>query len=288
MVSKPIFGRTASVLIGENEVDTVLIDGFRFNFTIRKTDSEDPNTCVLNVYNLSLGTRARMEKLDDFAFVKAGYTQADNIQTIFVGNITDSTTLYESPEIITQITISDGEKSINDKKVSVSYKGGATVSQVLEDIVKKIGLTVKTDIKSLGINKIFNTGFSFTGNAKTAVKKLSEFSGLDWSIQNNELKFTKEGKSDGSKIVFLSPETGLIKTPEKIKIKNNKRKKEKELDGWKITSLLQPQAEPGGLIEVNSVITKGSKTFKIIDVQHDGDTFEGNFQTVMQVVEVTT
>jgi hypothetical protein len=205
-----------------------------------------------------------------------------------VGNITDTITKYERPEIITQVTISDGEKQLNDKKVSVSYNAGAKVEQVLDDIVKKLDLPVKVDPKKLGISKLFNTGFSFTGNAKTAIKKLAEYAELDWSVQNGEIKFTKQGKSDGSKLVSLSPETGLIKTPEKIKIKDNRRKSNTELDGWKITSFLQPKAEPGGNIEVSSVATGDNRIFRIIDVQHDGDTFEGNFQTVMNVVEATT
>ena len=288
MANKPIFGRTASILIGENEGGAILVDGFRATFSIRKTDSEDPNTCIYSVYNLGVGTRSILEKLDEFGFVKAGYTEADNVETIFIGNITDTTTKYESPEIITQVTISDGEKQLNDKKVSVSYSAGAKVEQVLDDIVKKLDLPVKVDVKKLGINKLFNTGYSFTGNAKTAIKRLSEYAGLDWSVQNGEIKFTKQGMSDGSKLVFLSPETGLIKTPEKIKVKDNRRKRNSELDGWKITSLLQPKAEPGGDIQVSSVATGENRIFRIIDVQHDGDTFEGNFQTVMTVLEATT
>ena len=118
---------------------------------------------------------------------------------------------------------------INSKKVSLSYKAGAKVKQVIDDVVKKIGLPLKVDTNSLGINKIFNTGFSFTGDAKTALKKLSSYANLDWSIQNGELKFVVQGKSDGSKLVVLSPNTGLIKTPEKQKIKDVRRKDNAEL-----------------------------------------------------------
>lgn len=285
MTSKPIFGRYVSLLVGEETTESALIEGFRFTFSIRKTNSEDPNTCELNVYNLSKSTRSRLEKLDDFAFVKAGYTEADNIETIFIGNITDVGTAYESPEIVTKFTISDGEKVINSKKVSVSYNAGAKVKQVVEDLTKKIGLPVKVDLDKLGINKVFNTGFSFAGDAKTALKKVCAYSNLDWSIQNGELKFTIQGKSDGSKLVVLSPQTGLIKTPEKLKVKDSRRKDNKEVDGWKITSLLVPKAEPGGEIVVSSSITGSNKVYTIIDVQHDGDTEEGNFQTVMTVVE---
>jgi hypothetical protein len=274
------------VLIGENESEAVLIDGFRMTFSIRKTDSADPNTCILNIYNLNVNTRNKLSQLDDFAFLRAGYTEADNVEVIFVGNITDITTLHESPEIITQITISDGEKVLNSKKVTISYNAGAQVEQVLTDVVKKLDLPVKVDIKSLGINKIFNTGFSHTGTVKEALKKLTEYAGLDWSVQNNEIKFTIIGKTDGSRLVSLTPETGLIKVPEKQKVKDNRRKTDKELDGWKVTSLLQPKAEPGGEIALSSSITGDNKVFKIIDVQHDADTFEGNFQTVLSVVEV--
>ena len=286
MTNKPLFGRTANVLIGENESEAVLIEDFRFTFSIRKTDSADPNTCVLNIYNLNVNTRNRLSQLDDFAFLRAGYIQADNVEIIFVGTITDITTLHEPPEIITQVTISDGEKAFNSKKVSVSYNAGVQVEQVLDDIVKKMELPVKVDVKKLGINKIFNTGFSHTGTVKEAIKKLTEFAELDWSIQNNEIKFTPVGKTDGSRLVSLTPETGLIKTPEKQKIKDNRRKSDKELDGWKVTSLLQPKAEPGGEIALSSSITGDNKVFKIIDVQHDADTYEGNFQTVLSVVEV--
>jgi len=284
-MSKPLFGREIKVLIGEVATDSVLIEGFRMSFSIRKTDTKDPNTCELNIWNLNSNTRSKLEKLDDFAFVSAGYTQADNVETIFVGNITNVVTRYESPEIVTTISIADGEKVLNSKKVSVSYAKGSTALQVLKDLVAKLDIPLKGSLEKLGINKVFNTGYSYTGHVKTAIRKVSEYSGLDWSIQNGEIKFTLEDKDDGSKLVSINSDSGMIGNPEKTQIKNNKRKSKVKLDGYKIRSLLQPSVEPQGRVEVSSFVTGPEKIFKIIDVEHNADNFEGGFETTLTVVE---
>lgn len=284
-MAKLLFDRQIKVLIGENDSEAVSIEGFKMSFAIRKTESSDPNTCEFKVWNLNVNTRNRVAKLDDFGFVSAGYLKADNVETIFVGNITDIKEMYEPPNVITVISMADGEKSLNKKKVSVSYGKGSQALQILKDLVKKSGLDLKTPLEKLGINKVYNTGFSHTGTVQQAIRKVSEYSGLDWSVQNEQLKFTLEGQSDESRVIIIDSDTGMLGSPQKTKIKDNKRKSKVELDGWKVVSFLQPQAEPQGRIELFSLVTGPEKIFKIIDVEHNGDNTEGDFQTIMTVVE---
>ncbi|MEE9374553.1 MAG: hypothetical protein V3V00_15970 [Saprospiraceae bacterium] len=286
-MSKPLIDREIKVLIGEVTAESVLIEGFHMSFSITKSDTKEPNTCELNIWNLNVNTRSKLAKLDDFAFVSAGYKKADTTETVFVGNITNVVDRFEPPEIITTISIADGEKVLNSKKVSVSYGKGSKAVQILKDLVSKLGIPLKTNLDKLGIKEIFNTGFSHTGQVKTAIKKVSAFAGLDWSIQNGEIKFTLEDKSDGSILISLNSDSGLIGTPERTKIKDNRRKSKVELDGYKIVSLMQPSVEPQGQIEISSFATGSNKIFKILDVQHDADNREGNFQTTMIVIEAS-
>lgn len=284
-MANTLTGREIKFVIGEINVETAVLEGFKMNFQIRKTDSADPNTCTLKIWNLNVSTRNRISKLDDFGFLSAGYRDAKSVETIFVGNITNISETYEPPYIITTISMADGEKVLSKKRVSVSYSKGSQALNILKDLIEKTGLPLKTPLEKLGLNRIYNTGFAHVGSVVTAIRKVSEYSGLDWSVQNGEFKFTLADKSDNSRVIVIDSDTGMLGSPQKIKIKDNRRKSKIQLDGWKVVSFLQPKAEPQGRIELSSFVTGSTKLYKIINIEHSGDNFVSDFQTTFTVIE---
>jgi hypothetical protein len=105
------------------------------------------------------------------------------------------------------------------------------------------------------------------------------------------MKITPADKADTSKIILLSPETGLIGSPEKLRddsialygTQNRKKETIKVVGatgkkyrksvggGYKIKSLLQPFVEPGSVVQVKSD-TINDVQFRVVEVEHVGDT----------------
>jgi len=128
------------------------------------------------------------------------------------------------------------------------------------------------------VNDSFANGFSFNGMAKDVMDKMTARLGLEWSIQNNEVQTLIEGGDNGSEVALLTPATGLIGTPEPVTDVTVSEKA-----GWKVRALLQPKAEPGSLIALDSDIVKG--VFKISSVTHLGDTYANPWESTMEVYE---
>lgn len=282
----PLFKRTANILVGKPGSVGIELEGFRVTFDIRKTNTRDPNQARIEIYGLSEGTRSRIEEDNQTITLKAGYEEASGPEVIYVGDISYTYPIIQRPEVVTIIEAGDGESTLNSVKDVLSYGPNISVKRILTDIVNSFGLPKKSNLNLVGItDKILNNGFNFSGLLKNAMDIVTKELDLAWSIQNGELKVYLEEGSDQTLAIDISPETGLIGSPEKVRIKKGKIDTKETLEGWRVVSYLQPKAEPGGRILLTSRVVGDRKQFKIVDVQHTGDTEQGNFQTIIQVIE---
>jgi len=279
------FNRIASIQIGKIKGEGIEIKNLRLSFNVKKTGTEEFNDGNVSIYNLSESTRNKIKDLDDVLVIKAGYESLNNEQVIFVGNITQINTLYDSkPDILTIIEARDGVTSIRQLRLSVSYKNGTSAKKVLKDILNKTGLPLKNFEMSSIIDKQYVNGFSFVGMGRVLLNNVCLYLGLDWSIQNDEIKLQRTGMTDETKIVQLSASSGLIGSPERVLNISHKSKQKNAIKGWKIKSLLMPQIEPGNLIFVQSKEIPIGATFKVIEVHHIGDTHGNDWTTEMVTV----
>jgi len=290
------FHRQATVLIAEGAVTLakiyLQIQNLRVSFHVKKTSTTDFNTASIKVYNLNEETREKINAVDlgNIVIIKAGYV-GDKQEIIFVGNTVLSTINIERPNVITTIEAQDGKIAMNQLKFSVSYAAGTFAVKILKDILGKTSL----DIKHIDWTKIpdkqYKNGFCFQGDAKVLLTNVCNYLGVEWSIQNNQAKLIPVGKADTAKIIYLTPETGLIGSPEKIKddalalygsqfrkketIKvvgaTGKKYRKSVGGGYKIKSLLQPFVEPGSVVQVKSD-TINDVQFRVVEVEHVGDT----------------
>lgn len=287
-----LFNRKANVIITNPEVGDeslqLQISRLRTEFDVKKTESSDPNKAVVGIYNLSQSTRNLIDKTDSLLTLYAGYEDGPGLSIVFKGDITNVSHKYAPPEVITVIEASDGENNIQDKRISLSYSGSVSMRQVLSDTIKRFGFAEQLAFSGIAFNDvILNNGYAFVGKIKTVMDEVCKILSLQWSIQNNELKLYQEDLTDETIVINLSPQTGLIGSPEQIKIKTGKKKTDiKQLDGWKIKSLLQPVAEPGGRVNLTSKVLTDESEFKILNVNHSGDTHGSAWQTEIEAISV--
>lgn len=285
-----LFGRIVTILIGRPGTIGREFSNFRITFEVTKTEfGKEPNACKVAIYNLSENLRNFIYNEKQQITVKAGYQEESGAEVIYIGDVTNRENQIKKPDIITLIEAGDGANTLKNSKVSIAYGVGAQSNQILNEVVNSFNLPKKTNLSLANIRtKVFNNGFNFTGASTTALDKLAKNLGFNWSIQNNEMKIYNRVNDDRSLAIELNSNTGLIGTPSKTKVtlQESSDNQTLEIDGWEVNSLLQPKAEPGGVVLLSSSSTGNNKRYKIINVRHQGDSFEGDFRSQLQVVEI--
>lgn len=299
------FHRQATIQIGTgpNLSGTALqIQNLRILFHIKKTSTPDFNLASVQIYNLSKETRDKINaiELGNIVVVKAGYVGTPQ-EIIFVGNTVLSSVSIEPPNAITKIEAQDGKTGMYQLKFpnGISYKPGSFAVKILKDILKLTAL----DIKHIDWTKIsdrqYKNGFCFQGDAKVLFTNVCNYIGAEWSIQNNQMKIIPVGRADTAKIIYLTPETGLIGSPEKLlddavalynkqqKVKltgvTGKKYRKAIGGGYKIKCLLQPFIEPGTLVQVKCEGVNDMR-FRAVEVEHVGDTHGNEWHSLVNAM----
>lgn len=280
------FNRTAQAIFGTVGNSTLTVSNSEISFNIVKTPTPESNKATIDIYNLSQKSRDRIRELDQSVTLSAGYTEASGLEVIFVGDISLINHAHARPEVVTRIEANDGEIILRESRLSLSYKEGFSVRQILSDIATKLKVPQKVNLTTMDFtDKTFANGYAFIGQAKEALDTLTKTVGLEWSFQNGELKIQPDGSTDFTRSIVVNSATGLIGSPERLENIGKKSKSDKVRPGWKVRTLLQPKAEPGGLITLKSNEISDSTEFRIEDVEHKGQLRGTDWTTTMKVVE---
>lgn len=280
--------RIASVVIGAlgSQAIELSSSNFRIVFNVEKTDGKDPNTARIDIYNLSENTRNLIKKLNEFVVLNAGYVYGDGAQLLFSGDISSIIHKKTSPDIVTTISADDGKNSLTKYKISLSHSSGTSATVILNKILNTFPIGNNLE-KVLYTNKKYVNGFAFAGLARDALTKVTEFLDLDWTIQNNKIILTLFDSDDLTQSMYLSEETGMINSPERLtsSARKAKKKSNKNKPGWRFTSLLMPQINPKNKIAAESSEIKSNSVFTVSTVSHNGDTHGSEWTTVTEVRE---
>ena len=300
-----LFDRVASLVIGREGKQAVEIRDLRFSFSIEKGASENPNKCSCKIYNLAPDSRALVENVNNVLILKAGYKNDKGEITIFTGTVTRSLTRREGADWITEIEMSDSLLEYRDTKTTFSFAPGASAQAVLSNIASTFGLPIRQFPAEIAA-KQYPEGFAFVGRSREAMAKACDYLGLEWSLQNREVQILKKGKAFKEQAFLLSSDTGMIGSPEQeSKTMTEKaaakkgftegqkgvrvtfgedagqtatKEKKLEVSGFKVKSLLQPTAQPGGYVCVESLGIK-KEFFRIESLVHVGDTHANDWHS---------
>jgi hypothetical protein len=300
-----LYNRVASLVVGPSGGKGREISSLRMSFSIQKGATATPNNCSLSVYNASKGTQAILGVIGNIVVLKAGYTEDIGAVTIFTGTISRSLTTREGPEWVTRIELRDGLLEYRDTKVSVSYDSGATALQVLRDLSGRFNLPVRQFPVGI-VDRQYTSGFAFCGRLRDAMDKVCDYADLEWSIQNRQVQVIQKGGIYRQQAIVLSPDTGLIGSPEQESKTMTERAAAKDgitasqpgvrrttqrdedgevqqvlqVLGYKARTLLQPTLEPGGYVQIKSEGIDG-EFFRIEELVHNGDTHGQEWQSYL-------
>jgi len=265
------FIRKAQLVVGKPGDPGIEIDKLRITFDIKKTTENTANEATISLFNIGQTTRNLVREEGSQVILRAGYENGDGLQSLFFGGITRVEEKRGGTDHETIIEAYDGRSSRNSVQVSLSYGAGSKASNIVNDIVSALGLSLGNRPQ---LNAEFNHGFSFAGLAKDALTRVLDAEGFTWSIQNEQLYITRPDEAPEVTAVVLSPNTGMIGRPEDIS--------EDGVTKWRIQSLLFPQIIPRSIVEVESVDLSGQ--YRVEVAEFTGDTFGGDYMTTIEVV----
>ncbi|MDC7234972.1 MAG: hypothetical protein PQJ58_17190 [Spirochaetales bacterium] len=273
------FGRKVVCQIGPPGEVGVKITDLKIAFEVKKTDQESLNEALVTIYNLSDQTISQISGKNKALVLRAGY-EDEGVKGLFFGTVKDVKTSKGGADRETVITAYDGYKNGRDRVISVSYSPGIERQAVLRDLLQALGLPCTgCDL----VTGSFPGGFSFIGKVLDGLARvIATTGGLSWTIQNESFLVYKAGEPTEFTGLFLSPETGLIGSPEDIT--------EEPEDGgeavkrYRVTSLLFPELLPGSRIKVKSKKLEGY--CKVEHVVFTGCNLSESFQAVSEVVPV--
>lgn len=246
------------------------------SFNVEKSDSASPNNTTLQIWNLSDESIAVLEQEYCIVELHAGYE--GSLSLIFVGEVEDVITNMDGADRLTEVTIVDGMKSIQESNISISLKGKVPSSKVYTLAASKMSLPLK---RQTGLKYVtYPFGYSFVGKVSDMLDKLAAANNHAWSIQNGILQIVNKGEGIEHTGFLLSPTTGLCSIPKRIKIGSNDTKEK----GWEVEFFLNGAVAINDVIRLESRIATGD--FRVYKLTMAGDNLGGDWKCTAQLVDI--
>lgn len=247
------------------QVEDYDVTGLQVRFTVRRSlSSKTSNRAEIEVVNLSEATRKRLHAMHAvFCSLEAGYRGATSL--IFRGDLVEAWSSREGTDWFTTITSDDGGKARKSKRASFSFPPGTSLERIITGVAGSLGVgrgnvdAIAKGARYVGTKLATVTkGYTASGDAIAALDRAARSAGYEWSIQDNELQFLQVGSTTSDAPVLLTPDTGLVDSPELGKDEHVKAR-----------ALIIPGLYPGRQVELQSRHTTG--VFRIETTTHHGD-----------------
>ena len=266
-----LYSRIVSLLVGPKGEQGLDLSAFRISFEVVKTDQKTTNTAIINIYNLSKDTKAKIER-GNRVILGAGHGSVAPV--IFVGDIIK---VDGSRSVIT-IEAEDGGISISTSTISKAYEPGTSAKTMIEDIAQSFDVT---GVVVPEINETLAAGFAAIGPAAEALTDLSDRFGLNWQIQDDELIVSEKDTPISTEGYLLGYDSGLLDIPQEVSQESGRIGTEKPL--YRIQSRLIGKLNPSRLVKIESEFVSG--VFRIQKLKHTGDTRGEAYYTELEVIE---
>jgi hypothetical protein len=260
-----LFGRRAIVQI-DTGARGLRVEGLDVSFAI-DLDTKNFGKAEIKIFNLNRDHRQQLEqsKTVDVELL-VGY-QDQSLDRLCMGTLRDVFSERDPPDWITTLRSGDGDKATK-ARINRSYPPGTPISKVWQDLVDGLGeqgILSGNAVEAFskgeytnGIKELLHGGVAF-GPMLENLRKLASGKGLDVTIQEGELIVTPIGEALATSAIVLSPNTGLIGSPQP-----GPKKK------LKCRALILPGLKPKRKVEIKSELVQG--LYVIEKAKYTGDT----------------
>jgi hypothetical protein len=254
-------------------VETLEITGLRIGFKVEKAHKKATNTCEVMVWGLSENTRKALAKQKRVRVqLIAGYVGTE--AQLYAGELRVASSTKQGPEWITKVESGDGEHRAREARISKSF-ARLTFDQMLNELAGALGVgagnaaELAANGKFQGAIKSLTKGTVLNGQAADILDRMARSSGYEWSVQDGQLQFLEVGKALQRTAVSLTPDTGLLGSPEVG-----------EKGVVTARSWLQPSIIPGRKVHIRSRQVNGF--FRVLKLLHRGDTRGSEWYTEIE------
>lgn len=250
----------------------VAVTELKIEFDVAKTISGVPNEGVVRVWNLNARNRQALGKEFDKVRLEAGY-QGTGMGIILQGAIREVFHRRDQVDIISEVSVGDGDLADRTGVVARTWPAGTEVKQIIQDIYND-GMPGISQGEMRGLENLPRTRRPVTivGSSRRAMDQIARTHNLFWSYQNETLEIIP---ADGNlnQRTLISPRTGMIGVPT---ITDN---------GIVVQTLLDASIRPNRLIEVQSEtldMNDAGSTYRVNSVGFRGDNRDGPFMAEVE------
>ena len=230
MTVAQLFNREFVLEVGSLRFATVDVAGapktnLRIVFNVEKNLTRDPNTATVQLYNARELHRKQIEtevgEQRSVMSIEAGYTNA--VRQVYVGDVTTITNRRERVDWVTTIESGDKRNVLTSKRISQSFTPAeSNYRNLLPRLAEGFGVGLDSLTKQLNKGEFrgglagFAKGFVASGKLSDEFEKAMTAAGLEWSIQDGEMRVLRPGEGIGQQgsIPTLEAAQGLIGSPE--------------------------------------------------------------------------
>jgi hypothetical protein len=269
------------------EIPPIEISGLRVSFSILKSLAWSTNSAVIKIWNLSQSIRNIIKDYGDQVILYAGYERGSGTQLLYLGDTTAVSHIYEFPEIVTILECGDGEKYLNQLRVSVSFAANTPARSVISAIAQQMGIEF-VEFASTE-NLVYRQGFKGIGMGKDVLTNACNKLGLQWSVQNNQLQIIPLDGSIQQTPIEINENTGMQGVPTRFTYRSLYLYRPIEVNplqaplapsippsrpvGYKVNTILNPLILPGSAVNLTSNHLGIKGPFRVENVRHEGDTY---------------
>ena len=257
------------------QMATVVVTGLRVQFKIEKNDQATPSHASITVWNLARKTRDTLSRMDVPVILMAGYGK--DIEQIFYGDIAPLgiSVVRNGPDWLTTFKAGDGLKCYQTDRIQMAFPANMSVKDAIGQILQQVrSADVSKTIASLkkqavvgNFQQLLNSSVA-SGRAMDEANRLANSIGMKAIIIDGEVKLVKQyetsanGEESAEIIPYLTPQTGLIGSPEAMGAKKF----------IKFKCLLRPWIRPTKRVKVAWSIHPDGMLIHAARVTHTGDT----------------
>lgn len=233
--------RKISLVMGQIGGKSLDLSEFRFTFSVKRGDTQTPNTVRIRIYNLSDSTAHKLSgKEFSLVVLQAGYE--GNYGIIFIGEVVQARRGRENQtDTYLDITAADGDSAYNFAFVNTTLAAGHTMKEQLDVCLKSMephGVTPGY-IANLPSNQA-PRGRAMFGSARDYLSKIARAAQTIWSIQDGKLVMHPETSYMPGTIPVITSATGMVGLPEQTS------------NGIKVRMLLNPSIKIGTLMKIDN------------------------------------
>lgn len=270
-----------------------LLQDHQITFSIKKDNNKDPNQAEIVVYNLSDDTVNYINRgiRNNLAVALAVGYEGEDLVMIFKGTIQWVSDTFDSVDRKTTLHCLDGGINIAEARTSRSYPKGTKIKRVVTDLVKDLG-TTEGNIH-VDNDQTLSSATAMCGNTSHYLEHICKSIDHNVSIQDGSVYVTPRSQMSSARSAYISPETGLIGSPEPFhndikptkKVTKSSKKAKKPTDGVKFKCQMNGAILPEKTIWLKSRDYDGP--FKVVSVSHNGDKEGKEWVTEVECVSVS-